>query len=49
LERSREHIKGIEIPPDLRKQVARRLQKQPALSWNDAVAEIGRPGDADEI
>lgn len=42
LERSREHIKGVEIPPDLREHVARRLQQNPSLAWNDAVAEIAR-------
>jgi hypothetical protein len=41
-ERSCEHIKGIEILPDLREQVARRLQERPSLSWSDAVAEIAR-------
>jgi hypothetical protein len=42
LERSRQHIKCIEVPPDLRGHVARLLQEQPGLAWNDAVAEIAR-------
>jgi hypothetical protein len=46
LERSREHTMGIEIPPDLREQVARRLQEQPELSWNQAVAQTIRAPDA---
>lgn len=42
LERSREHVSGIEMPPDLRAQVARQLQERPSLAWNDAIAEIAR-------
>jgi hypothetical protein len=42
LERSRQHIKCIEVPPDLRGHVARLLQERPGLAWNDAVAEIAR-------
>jgi hypothetical protein len=42
LARSREHINGIAIPPDLREQVARRIQEQRSLSWDDAVGEIAR-------
>jgi hypothetical protein len=42
LDRSRQHIKGIEIPPDLREHVTRRLQERPSLSWDDAVAEIAQ-------
>jgi hypothetical protein len=42
LERSRRHIAGLDVSPDLRGHVARLLQEKPALSWNDAVAEIAR-------
>jgi hypothetical protein len=46
LERSRQHIKGIEVPPDLRGHVARLLEEQPELSWDAAVAEIVNGDDA---
>jgi Topoisomerase 6 subunit A/Spo11, Toprim domain len=42
LERSRRHIAGLDVSPDLQGHVARLLQEKPALSWNDAVAEIAR-------
>lgn len=42
LERSRRHIAGLDVSPDLRGHVAQLLEEQPALSWDDAVAEIAR-------
>jgi hypothetical protein len=42
MERSREYIRGIEIPFDLREHVARLLRERPSLSWDDAVREIAR-------
>jgi Topoisomerase 6 subunit A/Spo11, Toprim domain len=40
LERSRQHIADLDIPVDLQEHVARLLQQQPELSWDDAIAEI---------
>ena len=40
--RSRQHVENLDIPADLKEHVAQRLQDKPALSWNDAVAEIAR-------
>ena len=37
---SRQHVENLDIPADLQEQVARLLQERPALSWNDAVAEM---------
>jgi hypothetical protein len=42
VDRSRQHVENLDIPADLKKHVAQRLQEKPALSWNDAVAEIAR-------
>jgi hypothetical protein len=42
LERSRKHIAGLDVSADLEEEVARLLQDEPALAWNDAVAEIAR-------
>jgi Topoisomerase 6 subunit A/Spo11, Toprim domain len=40
VDRSRQHVENLDIPADLQEQVAQLLQEQPALSWNDAVAEM---------
>ena len=40
LERSRQHIADLDVSADLEEEVARLLQEEPALAWNDAVAEI---------
>jgi Topoisomerase 6 subunit A/Spo11, Toprim domain len=40
LERSRQHIARLDVSPDLHGHVAQLLEEQPALSWDDAVAEI---------
>jgi hypothetical protein len=46
LERSRQHIADIDVSAGLRDQVIRILQDQPALAWNDAIAEMARSARA---
>jgi hypothetical protein len=42
LERSRKDVEDLEVPARLGDEVARLLEDEPALSWNQAVAEIAR-------
>jgi hypothetical protein len=47
VERARRHVEDLEVPADLPDQVALRLQQEPALSWDTAVAHIARDMSAE--
>lgn len=40
VDRSRRHVEGMDVPSGLAERVAHLLQQRPALSWDDAVAEL---------